>query len=62
MILERQETKMASSVIIQTFWASQVALMVKNSFAKAGDIREVGLISGLEKSTGGEYGSPFWNS
>ena len=36
--------------------------MVKNSFAKAGDIREVGLISGLEKSTGGEYGSPFWNS
>ena len=30
-------------------WASQVALVVKNLLANAGDIRDVGLISGLEE-------------
>ena len=31
--------------------------MVKNPFAKAGDIRDMGLIPGLEKSPGEGHGS-----
>ena len=44
-------------------WASsslgafQVALVVKNSPANAGDIRNVGSIPGLERSPGGGYGN-----
>ena len=34
-------------------------LMVKNSLANAGDIRDVGLISGLGRSPGGGHGSPL---
>ena len=37
--------------------ASQVALMVKNSPVKAGDIRDVGLIPGLGRSPGGGHGN-----
>ena len=33
-------------------WASQVALMVKNPPANAGDIRDSGLIPGLGRSSG----------
>ena len=40
-------------------WISQVALVVKNPPANAGDIREVGLISGLGRSPGGQYGNPL---
>ena len=36
-----------------------MALAVKNPPASAGDIREVGLISGLGRSPGGEYGNPL---
>jgi len=39
------------SVIIHS-WVSQVALVVKNSIANAGDIRDVGSIPGLERSPG----------
>ena len=39
--------------------ASQVALVVKNSPANVGDIRDVGLISGLGRSPGGGNGNPF---
>ena len=35
---------------------SQVALVVKNSLANAGDIRDVSSISGLGKSSGGGHG------
>ena len=38
-------------------WASQVGLVVKNPVASAGDIRDVGLISGLGRSPGGEHGN-----
>ena len=38
-------------------WASQVALVVKNLPANAGDIRDVGSISGSGRSPGGENGS-----
>ena len=36
-----------------------VVLLVKNSPANAGDIREVGLIHGLGRSPGGGHGNPL---
>ena len=36
-----------------------MALVVKNLTANAGDLRDEGLISGLEKSPGGRHGNPF---
>ena len=36
--------------------ASQVALVVKNPLASAGDVRDMGLIPGLGRSPGGGYG------
>ena len=38
-------------------WASWVVIVVKNSLASAGDIRDKGSIPGLGKSPGGEHGS-----
>ena len=40
-------------------WVSQVELVVKNLPAKAGDIREVGLIPGSGRSSGVENGNPL---
>ena len=40
-------------------WALQVALVVKNLPASAGDIRDVGLIPGLGRSPGGGRGKPL---
>ena len=37
----------------------KVALVVKNLPADAGDIRDEGLIPGLEKSPGGGHGNPL---
>ena len=37
----------------------QVALVVKNLPANAGDLRDAGLISGSERSPGGGHGSPL---
>ena len=42
--------------------ASQVALVVKNLPASAGDLRNVGLISGSGRSPGGGHGNPLWYS
>ena len=39
--------------------ASQVALVVKNLAANAGDARDVGLIPGSRKPLGGVYGNPL---
>ena len=39
--------------------ASQVALVVKNLPANAGDIRDSGSIPGLGRSPGGGHGSPL---
>ena len=39
------------------FRASQVALVVKNPPANAGDVRDAGLIPGLQRSPGGEHGN-----
>ena len=40
-------------------WASQMALLVKNRPANAGDIRNTGLIPGSGRSPGGGHGNPF---
>ena len=42
---------------LQLFKASQVALVVKNPPAKAGDARDVGLILGLGRSPGAGNGT-----
>ena len=39
--------------------ASQVALMVNNPPANAGDIRDSGLIPGSGRSQGGGHGNPL---
>ena len=41
------------------FGASQVVLVVKNSPANAGDIRDMVSIPGLGRSLGGEHGNPL---
>ena len=38
-------------------WASQMALVVKNLPANAGDIRDAGLIPGLGRLPGGGHGN-----
>jgi len=38
-------------------WTSQVALLVKYQSANAGDLRDLGLISGLKRSSGGAHGN-----
>ena len=40
-------------------YASQVALMVKNPPANAGDIRDSGSIPGLGRFSGGGHGNPL---
>ena len=40
-------------------WASQVMLVVKSPPAYAGDIRDLGLIPGSERSPGGGQDSPL---
>ena len=40
-------------------WASQVALVVKNLAANARDIRDVGSVPGLGRSSGGGHGNPL---
>ena len=44
--------------LVKTYlWASQVALVVKNPPASAGDVRDVGSIPGLGRSPGGGHGN-----
>ena len=45
------------SNIYACIWASQVALLVKNQSANAGDLRDLGLIPGLKRSSGGAHGN-----
>ena len=40
-------------------WASQVALVVKNLSANAGDVGDLGSIPGLGRSPGGGHGNPL---
>ena len=46
-------------IVVQKKLAFQVALVIKNRAANAGDIRDVGLIPGFGKSPGGGYGNPL---
>ena len=39
--------------------ASQLMLVVKNTPANSGDIRDMGLIPGMGRSPGGGYGNPL---
>ena len=41
------------------FWASQVALVVKNPPANSGGIRDEGSVPGSGRSPGGEHGNPL---
>ena len=40
------------------FWASQVALVIKNLAANAADVRDEGSVPGLGRSHGGGHGNP----
>ena len=44
------------------YQASQVALVVKNLPANAGDIRDAGSVPGSGRSPRGGHGNPFQNS
>ena len=44
---------------LMIWWGCQVAWVVKNSPANAGDIRDVGSTPGLGRSSGGGHGSPL---
>ena len=48
--------------IVNTIQASQVALVVKNLLANAGDIRDASLIPGWERSPGGKHSNPLQHS
>ena len=43
-------------------WASQVALVVKNSPANAGDVRYTGAVPASGRSPGGGHGNPLQHS
>ena len=47
------------SILHMVVWASQLALVVKNLPANAGDTRDMGLIPGSERSSGEGHGSPL---
>ena len=44
---------------LTTLWASQVAIVVKNLPADAGDIRDTGSIPWSGRSPGGGHGNPL---
>ena len=44
---------------VYLLWASQVALVVKNLLAKAGDVRDAGSVPGSGRSPGGGHGNPL---
>ena len=46
-------------ILCECMWASQVALVVKNSPANAGDLRDTSSIHGWEGSLEGGHGNPL---
>ena len=52
-------TSLQLQVFIEHYWASQAVLVVKNTLASAGEVRDVGLIPGLGRSPGGRQGKPL---
>ena len=55
----RTQLKRLSSSSMVLYGASQVALVVKNPFANAGDIRDVGSIPGSGRFSRGGHGNPL---
>ena len=53
------DTHISYAVSSLLFWASQMALVVKNTPANVGDSRDVGLIPGSRRSPGGGNGNPL---
>ena len=51
--------KKKSSFFLLFYRASQVVLVIKNLPANAGDIRDVGSVPGLERSSWGGHGNPI---
>ena len=49
-------------MVVKRLVASQVALVVKNPPANAGDTRDMGSIPGLGRSPGGGHGNPLQHS
>ena len=45
--------------MVTTFWASQLALVVKNPPSNAGDVRDTGSIPGSGRSPRGGQDNPF---
>ena len=45
--------------VVEIHRASQVVLVVKNLSANAGDLRDLGLVSGSGRSPGGGHGNPL---
>ena len=46
-------------IYIYLIWASQVALVVKNPSANAGDVGDMGSVLGLGRSPGGGHNNPL---
>ena len=55
-VTEHSTTKGSQSLLVG---ASQVALVVKNPLANAGDVRDLSCISGLGRFPGGGHGNPL---
>ena len=53
------ELKKRLKLFLLYTWIFQVVLVVKNSLANAGDIKDVGLIPGLGRSCGEGNGNPL---
>ena len=52
-------TSLQLQVFIEHYWASQAVLVVKDTLASAGEVRDVGLIPGLGRSPGEGNGNPL---
>ena len=45
--------------VYTSIWASRVVLVVKNTVASAGEMRDEGSVPGLGRSPGGGHGNPL---
>ena len=61
-VFTRKEFPPLLSICYPKVRASQVVLVVKSPPANAGDIRDIGSISGLGRSPGGGHGNPLYYS
>ena len=57
--IKKKSIPVKLSIYISLSSASQVALVIKSPSANAGDVRDVGSVSGLGRSPGGGNGNPL---